>query len=600
MSGHTGIFSSSDQRLRFEAAYNMSTGLGDGDTKVIANYDIMFAVLKEAGLISEMRLPVDTVGVHIANRGGKAMSGVAMQAKGAKIVAVGVSHNLCLPSRAVCFAAHGDEVRERMHATVAHSKLFGTVGDPRFGSVGCSHLNQFLHAVRDRAIANEDILKSMSTGNVIDTDRLYKEDDALKQLCLNGLLWSVVSAKAETAYPQLPHVMQQALNVEHHIAEGETWEQQLVQIAKYVSLHQKRSASGAITVNWDKVTQLVRSSCPPHVKDLVSHVTFLKKYGGGGELHLCKELVQYLNHRMPPGRKVTGSLFDYIGKIPMTNTFAIPRMANAVVKVQATHPGHIADVGTILSKSDVESLSKSKKDDALKAEKIIDRAISLCKGTGRDYLIDIGDFEVKVLLCVLGKTNDTLDDLTEQFINSITGTPENTNVAVNSESASDKFVGNIVQFGTGGAMDIGKMTVMNQGFTEGMTVVKKTVKDMTSAHVHGHVHRIQFIASDGQVSLVAMDTECKEIVEKVIAATQDEFLNEWKPWGKEVKRTVPHPPVQTSPEWKTEIMKSVLVCAIDIVGKQHNCDVLVQNQPFKGIVAKSDMLKADTVIHHST
>ena len=145
MSQDAGVFSNIEQWQRFESAYNASIGLSEGDTKVIANYDIMFQVLKQSGLICEMRLPVDKVGVHdiVANHGGKAMSGVAMQAKGAKIVSVGVSHNLCLPNRAVCFESVGDEVKERMHATVIHSKLFGTVADPRFGSVGCSRLTSF-------------------------------------------------------------------------------------------------------------------------------------------------------------------------------------------------------------------------------------------------------------------------------------------------------------------------------------------------------------------------------------------------------------------------------------------------------------------------
>ena len=83
------------------------------------------------------------------------------------------------------------------------------------------------------------------------------------------------------------------------------------------------------------------------------------------------------------------------------------------------------------------------------------------------------------------------------------------------------------------------------------------------------------------MSLVNLDTDGNNIVDSVIAANQNEFLNEWTVWSKEIERTTTKAPIQVSPEWQSEVMKSVAICAIDIVSKQHKCDVFLQEKLFK-------------------
>ena len=330
-----GIFKSKSVRDEFEQAYNTSRGIGEGDTKVIQNFDSMMSALKASGLVEEMQLPLHRVGVHPHNRGGKAMSGKTMQAKGSKIVSVGVSFKLCMPDRCVCFEVQGSEIVERMQYTVKHSKLFGVVSENcNFGSVGCSHLNQFLHCVRDRATTFEANLK-VPGGTTIDTDRLYQQDPNLKTLCEHGLTWSVINRKVVDQYADLPNLFQQALNVEHHIAEGETWDQQLLNIARLAQANSKSKSQGTV-VDWEKVQRMVRQSAGPYVRDAPGHIGFLKKYGGGADQVLAKDLIAYLNVRMPAGRKVSGDIIDRVGEIPMTPDFCIPHFCNALITALAT------------------------------------------------------------------------------------------------------------------------------------------------------------------------------------------------------------------------------------------------------------------------
>ena len=51
---------------------------------------------------------------------------------------------------------------------------------------------------------------------------------------------------------------------------------------------------------------------------------------------LAKDLIAYLNVRMPAGRKVSGDIIDRVGKIPMTPDFCIPHFCNALIKALAT------------------------------------------------------------------------------------------------------------------------------------------------------------------------------------------------------------------------------------------------------------------------
>ena len=189
-------------------------------------------------------------------------------------MAVGVSLNLCQSNRAVCVEMQGKVQYDRMISTVQLDEShFGTVSDNcNYGSVGCSHWNQFLHAVKDRCSTYEQSLM-IPDGDKIDTDRLYQSDPNLKALCEGGLTWSVISSKVTDVYPLVPDVFQRALNIEHHVAEGESWKQQLLMIAKHASKIAKTTSTGT-KIDWDAVARHTRQSVPPCVEDIPVHIAF--------------------------------------------------------------------------------------------------------------------------------------------------------------------------------------------------------------------------------------------------------------------------------------------------------------------------------------
>ena len=258
----SSIFANAADKVRFEQAYNNCIGAGDADAKLVASFDLMMDLLKSNGLIDQMRLPPHRVGVHPDNRDGKAMSGQTMQSKCSKIVHVGCSQALCGPNRAVCFELPSHVIVPRMKSTVQTSKFFGNVSETcSFGSVGCSHWNQFLHALKDGAETDIEALK-VHGGTTTDTHRLFSADSNLKYLATEGLVWSVVAPKVGDAYKRLPDIFQKALNTEHHVAEGETWDQQLAGASKLAVLNIKTTGAGTININWEKVATRSGSQTP--------------------------------------------------------------------------------------------------------------------------------------------------------------------------------------------------------------------------------------------------------------------------------------------------------------------------------------------------
>ena len=58
----------------------------------------------------------------------------------------------------------------------------------------------------------------------------------------------------------LASMVQKALNTEHHIGQGETWEQVLYQAAKLAASHVKTSKDGILDIEWNNVSKVMLKS----------------------------------------------------------------------------------------------------------------------------------------------------------------------------------------------------------------------------------------------------------------------------------------------------------------------------------------------------
>ena len=275
-------FKDQETYAAFQAAYESSMGASpEATAHIVANYEIMMDSLVKSLLIQTRVLPADNVGVHAQNRGGTCMSGQVFMAKGRKIVEVGTSTRLCGPERCVAMEDIPgiNATYDRMERMAEGCPMFGRPSKKliKYGSLGSSHLNQFIHAVCEGRPTLEEMLWTATGDKVIDHDRLWKNDSVLKDLCRTGLTWTIIPHEIGTMFPFLANMVQKALNTEHHIGEGESWSQVMQQLAVEAGRHViTKKGADHVTVDWVTVRKNVLASVPLVAPDVQCGLVIVK------------------------------------------------------------------------------------------------------------------------------------------------------------------------------------------------------------------------------------------------------------------------------------------------------------------------------------
>lgn len=172
-----------EQKRLFDAYYEKAKSMSD-QSRLVALVYKMIELLDQADESYEICINPMHMGIHPKNRGGKKMQASTMQKKGHKIWSVGFVNQLCGPDRAVAFENDplSNHCEDWTIKTTSGNKMFAQYkpGTVRGGSVGCSHLNQWLAAVQYGAESCYDdwtedgskkISKTMSSRTQLQTRR---------------------------------------------------------------------------------------------------------------------------------------------------------------------------------------------------------------------------------------------------------------------------------------------------------------------------------------------------------------------------------------------------------------------------------------------
>ena len=320
-----------------DVLYTMATQMKEDDSQLVSIVYRMLDKIAEHQMSYTARCPSIHMGIHPNNRAGKQMVAADMNKKGAKIVNVGFTFKLCGKDRAIAFENSPDTNHCESYT------IKSTIGNPMFyqytpntvraGSVGCGHLNQFLAAVGCDATTVEPSLQ-VPGKTKIDSHRILAGNRDLAFAVEHGLEWTIIKHQVETQWPELPELIQRALNVEHHVGEGESWDEQLrFTVQKAIA---KTIGSGSQTQpDWHSVLAIVAASSPPFLADLPSHVNFLKKWGGGLKQQLALDTLEYIAKAMPQGRIVHGSFIEKLAALKFEVKEQMPYMVHALLLLQA-------------------------------------------------------------------------------------------------------------------------------------------------------------------------------------------------------------------------------------------------------------------------
>ena len=329
-----------EQSAKFEALYHAVTNVED-DTKLVQMVDEMIKLLVDTGEAQVKNISVSRIVPHAANRAGSLMEAHKVYTKGAKIMNVGFSLARCDHRRAVAFQAKPGDTSGIMnfvkHANRSPSFANFNAEDVEACSVGCGHLNQFLAAIEHECVVpsgfedNTDLFGNRG-GKKLDKHLLCKCQGQQLETTLDiGLKWTFIPFKFEKDYPQLPHVIQKALNADQHVAEGETWDEQFRSLAQGIADACKSSKGKPI--DYLKVAKQVIASEPPRKADIPAQLEFCKKWGGGETQNYSLDICTFV--RLVKTTIVSAATFENLNALKTKADQSCPNFVAAVVKSNA-------------------------------------------------------------------------------------------------------------------------------------------------------------------------------------------------------------------------------------------------------------------------
>ena len=188
-------------------------------------------------------------------------------------------------------------------------------------------------------------------GTKLDKHHLCKSQDAQFSSTLEmGLKWTCIPFRFEQSYPKLPHYIQKALNSEHHIGEGETWDEQFRGIAASIVEHFKESSA---PVDYAKIARATLASKPPRAVDVPAQLDFCKKWGGGSSQKFVLDICKFVKMACAPSI-VSSATFEALCRLKMPSDSMCPEFIAAVVKCAASR-GHSRNGMSIhLTESDIK------------------------------------------------------------------------------------------------------------------------------------------------------------------------------------------------------------------------------------------------------
>ena len=460
-------------------------GLTGDNAKVVSVVEEVLKKLESQKLVYRARIHPRRVGVHPANRGGWGISVVEVHALGGEIIEMGWS--MQATAHAVCVEdnASGDIAAFTCRLS-SNTDGLGKVPpqEIKFGSLSCSHTNQFLVAVlcaveteQEELVAVPGVDKRMSASK-LSVDPNFK--DALD----NGLHWLVISSIAAQLYPNLCDLVQHARNKTGSVQRNETETQILYRIQNMASESSKANNGN---VDWNHIKQIIMKRKGLSEDDFVPLLKFVQIYGGGDMGIFINDYKAFHESFVPSGRVIPTSTFTAIQDLKLRPQELCPFFMTAILKTQASCPASKAPrkVCRFVSSADISSLSSKKKQSMLASEKILKRGREIVEKQNlgpNARTMCLGRLDCRVVRFVLDKEKlyNSLEEIGDQFVTDVNEAaskqdPSHSLIASpwsSSASASSGTTGtcslqqqmNIVQYDSdGNAVSAPKMSLQSAG-----------------------------------------------------------------------------------------------------------------------------------------
>ena len=514
-----------EQRRVFDTAYEKATTVGD-NAKLVQLGDLMIKLLVDAGEAQLKYVHCKSIVPHRLNRSGANMQVRKIYTKGSKIMAVGFSLVKCGPERAVAFQVEPSDSRSvnKFNGYASRDKSFAKFESHlvEAASVGCGHLNQFLACIVDECVvpsgfeSDTNIVcaqhKGVNAGETARMDRhdlLKRDGGQLADVLERGLKWTVIGSRIEQQYPKLPDVLQRSLNVEHHIGEGETWDEQFRAIALSIVEHYK-TAPKAKAPDPKILARGALATQPPRMLDVPAQVEFCLKWGGGKEQPFSIDACKFIKLKKGVNHIVGASTFESLNKLVLQVGDMCPHFVVAILKCSATRGKARSGVGLHINDGDIKSIMSKRLSTVKEAEQFMAQGVEIARKVVDDDLDEArGDMECDMVEFIFEKTSKeerdatTLKSIVDAFVERIGGKTETKGT---SNTTTSKATASADATGDGGGYlfdttsDVAQQSLRNIGFNVGTIVANKTPSEPTKPKADVQFE-IAYINDDGSVGL---------------------------------------------------------------------------------------------------
>ena len=218
-----------------------------------------------------------------------------VHAKGSAIISLGADTTKIQASVAFEMATEPLEKAKQLQANhdlvqASQGKLANMSGQERYLTCGSSHLTAFCRAVQAQCHTEDEWLSTLSNGHLsLDAIVAHGQDHVFRDMVTNGWNWTIISHSVEKALPELPVLVQQALNT----VGAATMQPHETEVLQTVSHLYQMAAKAGSKPNLKACLDQVATSKPTCLPYLETIGYYLTKYGGGSKFP-CITMLQHI------------------------------------------------------------------------------------------------------------------------------------------------------------------------------------------------------------------------------------------------------------------------------------------------------------------
>ena len=285
--------------------------------------------------------------------------------------------------------------------------------------------------------------------------------------------------------------------------EGESWDEQLLQVTMHGEANAKTCKKGII--DWAWIQKTVASSQPPRIMDVPAHISFCAKWGGGATQHFMKDTLEYLENKMPSGRIVVGPFLEALSGLKLSPADVMPYTVHGCLMLQAVNGRNRDNIACLLQHSQARTLQTTKKETALKINSMIQKGRELCAQHGRgsnETNLLCGDLAVELcawMFDVNGVTKETtMDAICEKFCAAILGVGADATKDKTDNDTTNESEPQVLQYASDGTSNAGRVTAEAHGFMVNTLIDHKKVAFTDTKYCQ---LQITYINDDGSVGV---------------------------------------------------------------------------------------------------